>query len=84
MSGPIVPLHRPSRNNGTVSGATWSFCRSQVWLAADIFMCEIPGGTRARHRSRPVDCPDTDTDHSNQSVPVLFAPLFLDGRNATA
>ena len=24
-------------------------------------------------------CPDTDTDHSDQSVPVLFAPLFLKG-----
>ena len=23
-------VERPSRNNGTVSGATWSFCRSQV------------------------------------------------------
>src|SRR5689334_14781640 len=43
-------------------------------------MCEISGGTRARHRSRRVDLPDTDTGHSNQSVPVLFAPLFLDGR----
>jgi hypothetical protein len=25
-------------------------------------------------------CPKTDTDHSDQSVPVLFAPLFLEGR----
>ena len=25
-------------------------------------------------------CPNTDTDHSDQSVPVLFAPLFLEGR----
>ena len=25
-------------------------------------------------------CPNTDTDHSDQSVPVLFASLFLDGR----
>jgi hypothetical protein len=25
-------------------------------------------------------CPNTDTDHSGQSVPVLFAPLFLKGR----
>jgi len=24
-------------------------------------------------------CPNTDTDHSDQSVPVLFAPLFLEG-----
>lgn len=34
-------------------------------------MREIPGGTRARHRSRPVDLPETDTDHSDQTVPVL-------------
>ena len=27
-------------------------------------------------------CPNTDTDHSDQSVPVLFAPLFLEGRPA--
>ena len=25
-------------------------------------------------------CQNTDTDHSDQSVPVLFAPLFLEGR----
>ena len=25
-------------------------------------------------------CPNTDTDHSDQSVPVLFAPLFLEGQ----
>jgi hypothetical protein len=24
--------------------------------------------------------PNIDTDHSDQSVPVLFAPLFLEGR----
>jgi hypothetical protein len=24
-------------------------------------------------------CPNTDTDHSDQSVPVLFAPLLLEG-----
>jgi hypothetical protein len=27
-------------------------------------------------------CPNTDTDHSDQSVPVLFALLFLEGRDA--
>jgi hypothetical protein len=27
-------------------------------ITADIFMREIPGGTRARHRSRPVDLPE--------------------------
>ena len=51
-------------------------------ITADIFTREIPGGTRARHRSRPVDLPETDTDHSDQTVPVLFAPLFLEGRRA--
>jgi hypothetical protein len=30
------------------------------------------GGPTAR-----LTCPKTDTDHSDQSVPVLFAPLFL-------
>ena len=25
-------------------------------------------------------CPNTDTDHSEQTVPVLFAPLFFVGR----
>jgi hypothetical protein len=29
-------------------------------------------------------CPNTDTDHGDQSVPVLFAPLFLEGRVLTA
>jgi hypothetical protein len=27
-------------------------------ITAEIFMREIPGGTRARHRSRPVDLPE--------------------------
>ena len=27
--------------------------------------------------------PNTDTDHSDQSVPVLFAPLFLEGRHSS-
>ena len=46
---------------------------------ADIFMREIPGGTRARNRPGQLTCPNTHTDHSDQSVPVLFAPLFLEG-----
>jgi hypothetical protein len=25
-------------------------------------------------------CPNTDTDHSDQGVPVFFVPLFLEGR----
>jgi hypothetical protein len=29
-------------------------------------------------------CPNTDTDHSDQSVPVLFAPLFLEDRHPPA
>jgi hypothetical protein len=32
----------------------------------------------------PLTCPNTDTDHSDQSVPVLFAPLFLEGRHPPA
>ena len=31
--------------------------------------------------SRQLICPNTDTDHSDQSVPVPFAPLFLEGRD---
>jgi hypothetical protein len=31
-----------------------------------------------------LDCPNTDTDHSNQTVPVLFAPLFLEGQSPTS
>ena len=30
-------------------------------------------------RPAQLTCPNTDTDHSDQSVPVLFAPLFLEG-----
>ena len=53
-------------------------------ITADIFMREIPGGTRARHRPAQLTCPNTDTDHSDQSVPVLFAPLFLEGRSGVS
>ena len=31
-------------------------------------------------RPAQLTCPNTDTDYSDQSVPVLFAPLFLEGR----
>ena len=34
------------------------FLQVTSWITADIFMREIPGGTRARHRSRPVDLPE--------------------------
>ena len=34
------------------------FLQVTSWILADIFMREIPGGTRARHRSRPVDLPE--------------------------
>ena len=34
------------------------FLQVTSWIAADIFMREIPGETRARHRSRPVDLPE--------------------------
>ena len=44
-------------------------------ITADIFMREIrePGIGPAQ-----LTCPNTDTDHSDQSVPVLFTPLFLE------
>jgi hypothetical protein len=46
-------------------------------ITADIFMREIrePGIGPAQ-----LTCPNTDTDHSDQSVPVLFGPLFLEGQ----
>ena len=44
-------------------------------------MREIPGGTRGRQGSAQLTCPNTDADHSDQSVPVLFAPPFLEGRD---
>ena len=34
------------------------FLQVTSWITADMFMREIPGGTRARHRSRPVDLPE--------------------------
>ena len=38
-------------------------------------MREIPGGTRASSGPAQLTCPNTDTDHSDQSVPVLFAQI---------
>jgi hypothetical protein len=38
--------------------ATAEFLQVTSWVTADIFMREIPGGTRARHRSRPADLPE--------------------------
>jgi hypothetical protein len=34
------------------------FLQVTSWFTAEIFMREIPDGTRARHRSRPVDLPE--------------------------
>ena len=34
------------------------FLQVTSWITAGIFMREIPGGTKARHRSRPVDLPE--------------------------
>jgi hypothetical protein len=34
------------------------FLQVTSWITAGIFMREVPGGTRARHRSRPVDLPE--------------------------
>jgi hypothetical protein len=61
--------------------AALEFLQVTSLITADMFMREIPGGTRARHRSAQLTCPNTDTDHSDQSVPVLFAPLFLEGHH---
>jgi hypothetical protein len=44
-------------------------------ITAEIFMREIPGGTRASSGPAQLTCPNTDTDHSDQSVPVLFAQI---------
>ena len=48
-------------------------------ITADMFMREIPGGREPGIGPAQLTCPNTDTDHSDQSVPVLFAPLFLEG-----
>ena len=32
-------------------------------------------------RPTQLTCPNTNTDYSDQSVPVLFVPLFLEGRD---
>ena len=34
------------------------FLQVRSWITAGMFMREIPGGTRATHRSRPVDLPE--------------------------
>ena len=75
---------RPSRNNGTVSGATWSFCRSQVRSRPTYSCVRYQVGREPSIGPAQLTCPNTDTDHSDQSVPVLFAPLFLEGREHPA
>ena len=57
------------------------FLQITRWIAAGVFMREIPGGTRGRQGSAQLTCPNTDADHSDQSVPGLFAPPFLEGRD---
>ena len=51
-------------------------------IRVGIFVREIPGGTRAGIGPAQLTCPNTDTDHSDQTVPVLFAPLFPEGAPA--
>jgi len=71
---------RPLRNNGTVSGATWSFCRSRGGSRPTYSCVRYQVGREPGIGPAQLTCPNTDTDHSDQSVPVLFAPLFLKGR----
>ena len=49
-------------------------------ITAEIFMREIPGGIEPGSGPAQLTRPNTDTDHSDQSVLALFAPLFLEGR----
>jgi hypothetical protein len=75
-----VGRNRPSRNNGTVSGVTSSFCRSQVGSRPTYSCVRYQVGREPGIGPAELTCPNTDTDHSDQSVPVLFAPLLLEGR----
>jgi hypothetical protein len=71
---------RPSRNNGTVSGATWSSCRSQVRSQPTYSYVRYQVGREPGIGPTQLTCPNTDTDHTDQTLPVLSAPLFLEGR----
>ena len=59
--------------------ATWSFCRSQVGSRPTYSCVRYQAGREPGIGPAQSACPNTDTDHSDQSVPVLFAPLFLEG-----
>ena len=56
------------------------FLQVTSWITADIFMQRYQVGREPGIGPAQLTCPNTDTDHSDQSVPVLFAPLFLEGR----
>ena len=75
------PQARPSRNNGTVSGATWSSCRSQARSRPTYSCVRYQVGQEPGIGPTQLTCPNTDTDHTDQTLPILFAPLFLKGRN---
>ena len=86
---------RPTRHHATGCGPALEEQRNGEWryleflqvtslITADIFMREIPGGPEPGIGPAQLTCPNTDTDHSDQSVLVLFAPLFLEGRTPTA
>jgi hypothetical protein len=55
-----------------VSGATWSSCRSQVWSRPTCSCVKYQVGREPGIGPAQLTCPNTDTDHSNQSVPVLL------------
>jgi hypothetical protein len=74
---------RPSRNNGNGEWRYLEFLQVTCLIAADIFVREYQVGREPGIGPAQLTCPNTDTDHSDQSVPVLFAPLFLEGRDCT-
>ena len=74
-----TPASRPSRNNGTVSGATWRFCRSEVGSRPRFSCVRYQAGREPSIGPAQLTCPNTGTGHSDQSMPVLFALLFLEG-----
>ena len=63
-----------------MSGATWSSCRSQARLRPTYSCVRYQVGREPGIRPTQLTCPNTDTDHTDQTLPVLFARLFLEGR----
>ena len=58
--------------------ATAEFLQVKSLITADIFMREIRRDESQASGPAQLTCPDTDTDHSDQSVPVFVVPLFLE------